>query len=267
MLEGNDSEQGHGMTIEGFGSEASVLVTGGTSGIGVATVRRFRQAGAHVVAVARKERPGTDLGGAHLVAADVSDEAQVRRAFQTATDLIGPLTAVVLNAGAFVDDGADLASTSAETLRELLEVNTLGVFHGLRVAPEHMRDGGSITITSTAALDWAFPGYLAYSASKAPLTQLCRHAAMLLGPRGIRVNTVSPGTIVTDMQPPDDDEAKIAQVATCLGRTGTPEDVAGVFLFLASDDAGYITGTDIRVDGGWLEGLTPSHAEAVLRGL
>jgi NAD(P)-dependent dehydrogenase (short-subunit alcohol dehydrogenase family) len=266
MLEGNDSEQGHEMTSEWFGSEASVLVTGGTSGIGEATVRRFRQAGAQVVAVARKERSGTDLGGAHLVAADVSDEVQMEAAFRRAVELVGPLTGVVLNAGAYADDGADLASTSPETLRELLEVNTLGVFHGLRLAPDHMRDGGSITITSTAALSWAFPGYLAYSASKAPLTQLCRHAAMLLGPRGIRVNTVSPGTIVSGMQPPDDDEAKIAEVATCLGRTGTPDDVAGVFLFLASDDARYITGTDIRVDGGWLDGLTPAHARAVLRG-
>lgn len=255
------------MVGDGLGPGASVLVTGGTSGIGAATVRRFSATGAQVVAVARRERADAELGGARLVAADVADESQMEAAFERAVALVGPLTSVVLNAGAFVDDGADLSSTPAATLRELLEVNALGVFHGLRLAPSHMRDGGSISITSTAALSWSFPGYLAYSASKAPLTQLCRHAAMQLGPRGIRVNTVSPGTILTEMQPPDDDEAKIAAVATCLGRTGTPDDVAGVFVFLASDDARYITGTDIRVDGGWLDGLTPAHSEAVLRGL
>jgi 3-oxoacyl-[acyl-carrier protein] reductase len=87
---------------------------------------------------------------------------------------------------------------------------------------------------------------------------------MKLGPRGIRVNTVSPGTIITAMQPEDDPEARIAPLATCLGRVGTPEDVAGVVAFLASDDARYVTATDIRVDGGWLGGITERERDALL---
>jgi cyclopentanol dehydrogenase len=80
------------------------------------------------------------------------------------------------------------------------------------------------------------------------------------------VNTVSPGTIVTAMQPDDDDEARIARVATSLGRVGRVDEVAGAFVFLASEDASYITATDIRVDGGWIEGITPASAGLLVGG-
>ena len=121
--------------------------------------------------------------------------------------------------------------------------------------PPFLRDGASVIITASAATSWAFPGYMGYSLSKAPLYEMARHAAMKLGSRGIRVNTVSPGTVLTPMQPADDPEARIARVATCLGRPAFPDEVAGVYVFLASDDSAYVTGTDIRVDGGWLDGL------------
>jgi NAD(P)-dependent dehydrogenase (short-subunit alcohol dehydrogenase family) len=133
--------------------------------------------------------------------------------------------------------------------------------------PPHLRDGASVIITGSAATSWAFPGYMGYSLSKAPLADMARHAAMKLGSRGIRVNTVSPGTVLTSMQPADDPEARIARVATCLGRPALPDEVAGVYLFLASGDSSYVTGTDIRVDGGWLDGLTEAHAETLLDAL
>lgn len=241
------------------------LVTGGTSGIGLAVVRRFVAEGAQVVALARNPSPEVEASGAHMIACDVVDEVQVAGAFATAQDLLGgQLDAVVLNAGMSELDGDDLAETTTASFREQLETNTLGVFHGLRQS-DRIRDGASIAITSTAALRWPFPDYMTYSASKAPLKALRQHAAMKLGPRGIRVNTVSPGTIITAMQPDDDPEARIAPLATCLGRVGTPEDVAGVFVFLASDDSRYVTGTDIRVDGGWIGGLTYAEAEHLLR--
>jgi NAD(P)-dependent dehydrogenase (short-subunit alcohol dehydrogenase family) len=123
-----------------------------------------------------------------------------------------------------------------------------------------------VIITATAALHWAFPDYLGYTMSKAPLRSMCVHAAMKLGARGIRVNTVSPGTILTGMQPDDDPEATICRIVTCLGRVGTPEDVAGAYLFLAGDDSRYVTGTDLRVDGGWLDGITYREAERLLGG-
>jgi NAD(P)-dependent dehydrogenase (short-subunit alcohol dehydrogenase family) len=229
-------------------------------------VRRFLAEGASVVALARRERTAPQEAGARFVACDVADRGQVDAAFLRAVELVGPLDVVVLNAGIAEVEGAYGGAFDPETVRGLLEVNCLGVLHGLRAAAGSMRDGGSIVITSTAALAWPFPGYLGYSASKAPLGALRTHAAMELGPRGIRVNTVSPGTIVTEMQPDDDAEARIAPVATCLGRVGSTDDVTGAYLFLASDDSAYVTGTDLRVDGGWIGGLTPAEAERLLRG-
>lgn len=259
MVEGRTKVAGTG-SLDG----RRALVTGGTSGIGFAVVRRFAAEGAKVAALARTHRPDVEAAGAQMVVCDVTDEDQVAEGFATAQELLGgPLDALVLNAGVSDLDGDNLAATTTATFRAQLETNTLGVFHGLRQA-DRLRDGGSIAITSTAALRWPFPDYMTYSASKAPLEALCHHAAMKLGPRGIRVNTVSPGTIITAMQPDDDPEARIAPLATCLGRVGTPEDVAGVFVFLASDDSRYVTATDIRVDGGWVGGLTYAEAKRLL---
>ncbi|MGZ8571105.1 MAG: SDR family NAD(P)-dependent oxidoreductase [Actinomycetota bacterium] len=242
------------------------LVTGGTSGIGLAVVRRFVAEGASVVAVARRHRPEPEEAGASFVTCDVADEDQVRAAFDEAVTSVGPLDIVVLNAGVADLDGATLDETEPATFRRMLDVNALGVVHGLRCADARMRNGGSIVITSTAALAWPFPGYMAYSASKAPLESLRVHAAMKLGSRGIRVNTVSPGTIITDMQPAGDPEARIAPLATCLGRVGSTDDVVGAYLFLASDESRYVTATDVRVDGGWLGGLTGAEAAKLLSG-
>jgi NAD(P)-dependent dehydrogenase (short-subunit alcohol dehydrogenase family) len=258
-----NARKGEGGRLEGL----VALVTGGTSGIGLAVVRRFVAEGARVAAVARHEREQVGEAGAEFVQADVSDAAQMADAIERAAEASGALDVVVLNAGIAEVDAPSLAEDRPEVLAELIRVNTIGALNALTALPPFLRDGASVIITSTAATSWAFPGYMAYAASKAPLRILCEHAAMKLGSRGIRVNTVSPGTILTEMQPADDPEASIASVATCLGRVGEPDDVAGVFVFLASDDSRYVTGTDIRADGGWLNGLTQAHADAVLAGL
>ena len=256
-------EGGPGGGVASLAGKAA-LVTGGTSGIGLAVVHRFIASGARVVALARRVRPEVEASGAVSLVCDVADRQQVAEAFAEAVERLGELDVVVLNAGISDLDGDGLDRMSADALLRMLEVNTMGVFHGLQQAPGHMRDGGSIVITATGALWWPFPDYMAYTASKAPLRSLCVHAAMKLGARGIRVNTVSPGTIVTEMQPSDDPEARISPLATCLGRLGVPEDVVGAFHFLASDDSRYVTATDLRVDGGWLGGLTYAEAEALL---
>lgn len=255
-------EQGNGSTPPLAGKVA--LVTGGTSGIGLAVVRRFVAAGAQVTALARHARPEVEAAGARTIECDVAEAGQVADAFAAVTAEAGPLDVVVLNAGVAELDGGALGSMDAHEVRRMLEINTMGVFHGLAESDRHVRDGGSIIVTATAALDWAFPDYMGYTASKAPLRSMAIHAAMKLGSRGIRVNTVSPGTILTEMQPDDDPEARITPFATCLGRVGTPEDVSGAYVFLAGDDSAYITGTDIRVDGGWLEGLTYASAARLL---
>jgi NAD(P)-dependent dehydrogenase (short-subunit alcohol dehydrogenase family) len=245
----------------------TALVTGGTSGIGLAVVSRFVAEGADVTALARRYRPAVDDVGATFVAADGSDVEQMRAALREATARVGPLDAVVLNAGIASLDAGALEDTDLAEVRELIQVNTMGVLHGLALMPPFLRDGASVIITASAATSWAFPGYMAYSLSKAPLYEMARHAAMKLGGRGIRVNTVSPGTVITPMQPADDPEARIARVATCLGRPAFPDEVAGVYVFLASDDSAYVTATDIRADGGWLDGLTEAHAEMLLAGI
>ena len=243
----------------------AALVTGGSSGIGLAVVHRFVRAGAEVVALARRERPEVEAAGARMIGCDVADADRVADAFGEAAELVGPLDVVVLNAGIFELDHHGLEAMDADGVGRMLAVNTMGVLHGLAQAATHMRDGGSVIITATAALHWAFPDYMGYTLSKAPLRSMCTHAAMKLGSRGIRVNTVSPGSIITEMQPADDPEARICEIVTCLGRVGTPEDVTGAYLFLAGDDSRYVTGTDLRVDGGWLEGITYDEAARLLR--
>jgi len=242
----------------------TAIVTGGTSGIGLAVVSRFVRAGAEVVALARRPRPEAEAAGARMIGCDVADAGQVAGAFAEAVQLVGQLDVVVLNAGISDLDGDGLNAMDAGEVERMLAVNSMGVFHGLGQAATHMRDGGSVIITATAALHWAFPDYMGYTMSKAPLRSMCVHAAMKLGARGIRVNTVSPGTILTEMQPADDPEARICEIVTCLGRVGTPDDVTGAYLFLAGDDSRYVTGTDLRVDGGWLEGITYREAERLL---
>ena len=245
----------------------TALVTGGTSGIGLAVVSRFVSEGADVTAVARHHRPEVDDVGARFVVADTSDPHQMLDALRETAGRVGQLDILVLNAGIASLDADALERTDLAEVEGLIRVNTMGVLHGLAAMPPFLRDGASVIITASAATSWAFPGYMGYSLSKAPLYEMARHAAMKLGSRGIRVNTVSPGTVLTPMQPADDPEARIARVATCLGRPAFPDEVAGVYVFLASDDSAYVTGTDIRADGGWLDGLTEAHAQALLAGI
>jgi len=245
----------------------TALVTGGSSGIGLAVASRFVSEGADVTALSRHYRPEVDDAGAHFMAADTSEPEQMRAALEDAAERAGPLHVLVLNAGIASLDASRLEHTDLRAVERLVRVNTMGVLHGLAAMPPYLQDGASVIITASAATSWAFPGYMGYSLSKAPLYEMAHHAAMKLGSRGIRVNTVSPGTVLTAMQPADDPEARIARVATCLGRAAFPDEIAGVYVFLASDDSAYVTGTDIRADGGWLDGLTEAHARTLLAGL
>lgn len=237
-----------------------MFVSGGTAGIGLAVATSFADAGARVLVGGRKPRDGLGALAAAFVRCDQSVEADVLAALQHTVADGQPIDVLLVNAGVS-DAGGPLSSMDCAAMQDMWQINTGGVAHFLKHAGSFMADGGSVIVTSTPAAELVFPGYAAYAASKAAIGILVRHAAMELGPRGIRVNAISPGSILTDMQPADDAEARICKLATCLQRLGTPQDLLGAFHFLASDASRYVTATELRVDGGWLGGLNASAAE------
>jgi NAD(P)-dependent dehydrogenase (short-subunit alcohol dehydrogenase family) len=150
----------------------NALITGGTAGIGLATARRFSAAGAKVAIVGRRE--ATDLAkelNGESIRADVADEAQLRACFEEAEARLGKLDIVMNNAG--IDNvGPTIAEQSADEFQRILEINLKAVYNGLRFAPLHMNDGGSIINTGSDAAKLAFPGYGQYSATKAAVCSL-----------------------------------------------------------------------------------------------
>jgi meso-butanediol dehydrogenase / (S,S)-butanediol dehydrogenase / diacetyl reductase len=214
-----------------------VVVTGGTSGIGEATCRRFRDEGASVVSI--------DLDdGEDTIVCDVSDAAQVERAFEQ----IGPVDVLVANAG--ISIRKPFLEIEEADWRRVLDVNLTGVFNCAQQAVRRMDEGVILMTASTNGLA-GHPLYADYNASKAGVILLARTMARELAPR-IRVNAVCPGYVLTPMQRAEYTDEMLAEVnATIpLGRHADPDEVAALFAFLASDDAAYITGAAIAIDGG-----------------
>jgi NAD(P)-dependent dehydrogenase (short-subunit alcohol dehydrogenase family) len=227
------------------------LVTGAASGIGAATVARFRAEGAHVT--------GIDADPSHAgLVADVSDPEEIAEAVASA----GELDVCVANAGVSLMQG--FLDGDPRDWERVLRVNVLGVMLTLQAAARAMPRGGRLLVTASIAGLHGEPGLAAYSASKAALVGLVRTLARELAP-AITINAVAPGQIATPMNRRD-----LELVAGRLGRSpdellrehlhahvparrlGTPEEIAAAFAFLASDEAGFITGETIRVDGGEL---------------
>ena len=234
------------------------FITGGASGIGLAVAQRFRAAGARVIIADLQD--GTSVAaelGAHYLALDVGSGDEVREALaETASDL-GRIDILVNNAGINGADGVKLEDCDDNLTRRLFEVNTLGVYFGLKYGPRCMNDGGSIINTASLAASYVFPGSGPYSASKAAVANFTAMAAAELAGRRIRVNAVAPSFIRTPLAM-DDIKLfeKIGAKTTHALRIAEPEEVAAVFHFLASDDASYVNGQVIDVDGGMARGLT-----------
>ena len=241
-----------------FSLEGKVaVVTGGASGIGEATARRFARAGARVVIgdIADASALAKEVKGL-AVHADVSREADVANLLETAVREFGRLDVVVNNAG--IGAGTFLASLSEEELDAVLNVNLKGTIWGIKHATPRIVDGGSIMSTASMAGVNGAPSYGAYVASKAAIIGITKTAALELGPRGIRVNCVCPGTIDTPMASGDEEdvEYRLAGVLHAVGRMGTADEVAALFHFLASDESAFISGQAIGIDGGMGAGPT-----------
>jgi acetoacetyl-CoA reductase/3-oxoacyl-[acyl-carrier protein] reductase len=227
---------------------ACIAVTGGSSGIGAATARMFRQAGASVHVLDRT--PPSD-GGFAFHETDVRDAIQVERAIGDARAATGRLDALVACAG-ITRDGVVWKMTD-DDWQTVVAVNLTGAFHCVRAAAPHLREGGggSIVLVGSINGERGKFGQANYAASKAGLIGLAKSAARELGRFGIRVNVVAPGITETPMTRDLPDASRSNAIAeVVLGRAASPDDVAGPILFLCSDLARHVTGQVLRVDGG-----------------
>lgn len=240
-------------------NERVAIITGATSGIGRATLERFVQEQARVVAVGRDRAVLTELDARSdviTVEADVCDAAAPERIVRAATEAFGGIDVLVNAAG--IISVSTLEETSDEAWDRMLDINLRAPFRLLRAALPQLvaRQGSVVNVSSVAGLR-VFPGLAAYCASKAGLDQLTRSAAIELAPRGVRVNAVNPGVVVTNLHLRSGMSAEQyeAFLEHCrqthpLGRVGDSDEVAELILFLASGRAGWITGETMAIDGG-----------------
>lgn len=241
------------------------LVTGGTSGIGRATAIAFAREGASVVVSGRREKEGQEVvqaitaagGKARFIQADVSDEAQVAALVEKTVSTFGRLDIAFNNAGV---EGT-ITPTTGATVKEyqhLFDINVKGVLLSLKhEIPALLKSGGgSIVNTASVLGTHAMPNFAIYNASKFAVIGLTKTAALEVAAQGIRINSVSPAVIQTDMVtrafgPPSEESKKALGAMHPIGRHGQPDEVAAAVLFLSSAEAAFITGHDLLVDGGY----------------
>lgn len=237
-----------------------VIVTGGSRGIGLATVEAFLKKGATVVLTASrqenadkavaglKERyPEATIGG---ISPDLCSLASVEKAFRGVAEQYGRIDVLVNNAG--VSERTPFEEYTEETFEKVMDLNVKGVFNCTRAVVPYMvqQGGGAVVSTSSMVSIYGQPSGMAYPTSKFAVNGLTLSLARELGPKGIRVNAVAPGITETDMMkavPKSIIDPMIAQIP--LRRLGQPEDIANAICFLASEEAGYISGVVLQVDG------------------
>jgi NAD(P)-dependent dehydrogenase (short-subunit alcohol dehydrogenase family) len=239
-----------------------VIVTGASSGIGRAVAERFLGEGADVSVVARRKNALKQVsaratgGKAFVIGADLSDERQTERCIAQGVEMMGGLDVLVNAAG--ILKGGRIEDTTTELWDEMMNINLRSVFQLMKLAVPHLeRSQGNIVNVSSVTGPRSFPGVLAYCVSKAGVDQLTRCAALELAAKGVRVNAVNPGVVVTELHRAGgmNEEAYAAflehsKTTHPLGRAGQPEEVADLIYFLASDRASWITGATVSIDGG-----------------
>ncbi len=236
------------------------IITGGSRGIGFATAERFLEEGAKVIITAsspenaakavaklQEKYPASTVDG---LSPNLADLESVRAAFKEIILKYGCIDILINNAG--VSESTPLSSYTEETFNKVMDLNVKGVFNSVRVAVDYMVENGSGVIINTSSMVSIYgqPSGCAYPTSKFAVNGMTVSLARELGPKGIRVNAVAPGITETDMMkavPKEIIEPMIKQIP--LRRLGQPEDIANAFVFLASDEASYITGVILSVDG------------------
>jgi NAD(P)-dependent dehydrogenase (short-subunit alcohol dehydrogenase family) len=236
------------------------VVTGGNSGIGLATAKRLQAEGARVAISGRSKKTLDEAvktigNGVVAVQADVAKLSDVDKLYSEVSHKLGKIDVLFVNAG--IVKFAPLAETSESAYDEQFDINIKGAYFTIQKALPLLNDGASIILNTSVADSKGTLGASVYSATKAALRSLARTAAAELAERGIRVNTVAPGPILTPIfgragipKEAVDEIAKELVAKVPLKRFGQPEEVAAVVAFLASQDASYITGVEINVDGG-----------------
>ncbi|MDX6444041.1 MAG: hypothetical protein QOH71_1115 [Blastocatellia bacterium] len=245
-------------------TEKVVLVTGATSGIGHAVAVKFAEASARVVALGRNQEALTEVenavksagGQALTLTVDVTKGDETRRAIDEAINRFGRLD-VLVNAAGHISSGS-IETTSLAAWDAMMDVNLRSVFQLMQLATPHLLEtkGNIVNVSSVTGLR-SFPGVLAYCVSKAALDQLTRCAALELAPKGVRVNAVNPGVVVTEIHKrggmSEADYEKFLEHSKTthpLGRVGDPKEIAELIFYLASEKASWITGATYQIDGG-----------------
>ncbi len=235
------------------------LVTGGSRGIGAAIAKRLANDGAAVALTysaspAKAESVVRDIevsgGRALAIQADSGDVEAVKKAVAETVRVHGALDVLINNAGIFVPGTID--EFSIENLDRMIAVNVKGLFVATQAAVRHMGSGGRIVMIGSINSDFMpFVGASVYALTKGAVASFTRGLARDLGPRGITVNNVQPGPVDTDMNPAEGGEfAEKQKAMIAIGRYGRAEEVASLVSFLASPEAAYITGANLKVDGG-----------------
>ena len=238
------------------------VISGGARGMGAAHARRMSREGAAVVFFDLLDDAGERVaeeirsagGRATYLHADVTRGEDWQEVYETAVREHSKVTTLVNNAG-IIGSMLDAAEENEDAWQRVLNINQTGVFLGMKYAVPLMRRAGGGSIINISSI-WGVSGvggYLSYQATKGAVRMMTRSAALSYAKEGIRANNICPGLILTEMAIEEGEENNAALLAlTPMGRGADPDEVSGAVVFLASDDSGYVTGTEIAVDGGYL---------------